>query len=330
MTNLGLSELYKFDQLLHLYSQLLLIRKVELSIGRESKKNSFRTPIHLAIGQEAIAVGISAYLSPKDRIFGNHRSHAHYLALGGSVQQLILEILGKRGGCSGGKGGSMHISSTDTGFIGSMPIVAGTIPIAVGASLEFDSESKNISVCYFGDGASEEGVFHEALNFAAKFNAPTLFVCENNLFSSHMHIDQRQNSRSISRFADSAGILNFEVDGNSLLDVMNCAKEAVNHVRMNRKPAFIEALTYRIYSHVGFDTDLNVGLNRISDLKEWSGKDPISSLKKTIIENFPNEVDWNAIENKINELVEESWINGSNAEFPDSSELFENVYWSKE
>lgn len=330
MTNLGLSGLYKFDQLLHLYSQLLLIRKVELSIGRESKKNSFRTPIHLAIGQEAIAVGISAYLSPNDRIFGNHRSHAHYLALGGSVQQLILEILGKRGGCSGGKGGSMHISSTDTGFIGSMPIVAGTIPIAVGASLEFDNESKNISVCYFGDGASEEGVFHEALNFAAKFNAPTLFVCENNLFSSHMHIDQRQNSRSISRFADSAGILNFEVDGNSLLDVMNCAKEAVNHVRMNRKPAFIEALTYRIYSHVGFDTDLNVGLNRISDLKEWSGKDPISSLKKTIIENFPNEVDWNAIENKINELVEESWINGLNAEFPDSSELFENVYWSKE
>ena len=330
MTNLGLSGLYKFDQLLHLYSQLLLIRKVELSIGRESKKNSFRTPIHLAIGQEAIAVGISAYLSPNDRIFGNHRSHAHYLALGGSVQKLILEILGKRGGCSGGKGGSMHISSIDTGFIGSMPIVAGTIPIAVGASLEFDNESKNISVCYFGDGASEEGVFHEALNFAAKFNAPTLFVCENNLFSSHMHIDQRQNSRSISRFADSAGILNFEVDGNSLLDVMNCAKEAVNHVRMNRKPAFIEALTYRIYSHVGFDTDLNVGLNRISDLKEWSGKDPISSLRKTISENFPNEVDWDVIENKINGFVEDSWIYGLNAEFPDSSELFENVYWSKE
>ena len=330
MTNLGLSGLYKFDQLLHLYSQLLLIRKVELSIGRESKKNSFRTPIHLAIGQEAIAVGISAYLSPKDRIFGNHRSHAHYLALGGSVQKLILEILGKRGGCSGGKGGSMHISSTDTGFIGSMPIVAGTIPIAVGASLEFDNESKNISVCYFGDGASEEGVFHEALNFAAKFNAPTLFVCENNLFSSHMHIDQRQNSRSISRFANSAGILNFEVDGNSLLDVMNCADEAINHVRMNRKPAFIEALTYRIYSHVGFDTDLNVGLNRISDLKEWSDKDPISLLRKTISENFPNEIDWDVIENKINGFVEDSWIYGLNAEFPDSSELLKNVYWSKE
>jgi len=330
MTNVGLSGLYKFDQLLHLYGQLLLIRKVELSIGRESKNNSFRTPIHLAIGQEAIAVGISAYLSPNDRIFGNHRSHAHYLALGGSVQQLILEILGKRGGCSGGKGGSMHISSIDTGFIGSMPIVAGTIPIAVGASLEFDNESKYISVCYFGDGASEEGVFHEALNFAAKFNAPTLFVCENNLFSSHMHIDQRQNSRSIRRFANSAGILNFEVDGNSLLDIMNCAEEAINHVRMNRKPAFIEALTYRIYSHVGFDTDLNVGLNRISDLKEWSGKDPISLLRKTISENFPNEVDWDVIENKINGFVEDSWIYGLNAEFPDSNELFENVYWSKE
>jgi TPP-dependent pyruvate/acetoin dehydrogenase alpha subunit len=124
--------------------------------------------------------------------------------------------------------------------------------------------------------------------------------------------------------------LNFEVDGNSLLDIMNCAEEAINHVRMNRKPAFIEALTYRIYSHVGFDTDLNVGLNRISDLKEWSGKDPISLLRKTISENFPNEVDWDVIENKINGFVEDSWIYGLNAEFPDSSELFENVYWSKE
>ena len=177
--------------LIEKFKMLLLIRKVELSIGLESKANSFKTPVHLAIGQEAIAVGISEFLKTSDFVFGNHRSHAHYLALGGSPQELISEILGKKDGCSAGRGGSMHIKAPDKGFMGSMPIVAGTISLAVGAGLQISKSSDQISVSYFGDGATEEGVFHESLNFASKFGVPTLFVCENNFYSVYTPLNER-------------------------------------------------------------------------------------------------------------------------------------------
>ena len=313
--------------LLDKYKHLLLIRHVELSIGRESKKGTFRTPVHLAIGQEAIAVGVSSFLRNDDHVFGNHRSHAHYLSLGCSPQALISEILGKQSGCSGGKGGSMHIKGRDNGFMGSMPIVAGTISIAVGAALALEREGEQISVSYFGDGASEEGAFHESLNFAAKFNAPILFVCENNLFSSHMHIDERQNSTSISRFAESAGIKNYQVDGNDLIEITECAKDAIGYVRKMRKPAFIEAHTYRIYSHVGFDADLDVGKNRMEDLEKWSTRDPIDLLKRLIESENPGQTDWDDIEIKVISEVEQFWTIGQNEDFPSSDKLLEGVYW---
>lgn len=314
--------------LLDKYKQLLLIRHVELSIGRESKKGTFRTPVHLAIGQEAIAVGVSSFLRNDDHVFGNHRSHAHYLSLGCSPQALISEILGKQSGCSGGKGGSMHIKGRDNGFMGSMPIVAGTISIAVGAALALEREGEQISVSYFGDGASEEGAFHESLNFAAKFNAPILFVCENNLFSSHMHIDERQNSTSISRFAESAGIKNYQIDGNDLIEITECAKDAIGYVRKMRKPAFIEAHTYRIYSHVGFDADLDVGKNRMEDLEKWSKRDPIDLLKRFIESENPGQTDWDDIEIKVTSEVEQFWTIGQNEDFPSSDKLLEGVYWT--
>jgi pyruvate dehydrogenase E1 component alpha subunit len=330
MTNLQLSDSNTSKRLLEKYKQLLLIRQIELSIGRESKKGTFRTPIHLAIGQEAIAIGVSEFLRNDDYIFGNHRSHAHYLALGCSPQGLIAEILGKKSGCSGGKGGSMHIKGTDKGFMGSMPIVAGTISIAVGAAMAIPMGSQQISVSYFGDGASEEGVFHESLNFASHFNAPILFVCENNLFSSHMHIDERQNSSSISRFAESAGISSFQVDGNNLLAVMECAERAISYVRETRKPAFIEALTYRIFSHVGFDADLDVGKNRKEDLEKWAKRDPILLLREFIESEYSVQPDWNLVEEEIVREVELLWEVCKNEAFPSAEALLDGVYWKDE
>ena len=329
MTNLESRKISPSGSLLEKYKQLLLIRHIELSIGRASKQGAFRTPVHLAVGQEAIAVGISSFLESSDYVFGNHRSHAHYLALGCSPQDLISEILGKQSGCSGGKGGSMHIKGISNGFMGSMPIVAGTISIAVGAAIAFPKESRQISVSYFGDGASEEGVFHESLNFASRFDAPILFICENNLFSSHMHIDERQNSSSISRFAESAGIANYQVDGNDLIAVMNCAERAINYVRENRRPAFIEASTYRIYSHVGFDADLDVGKNRKFDLEKWSKRDPILLLREVIQSEFSSSIDWESIEEEIIQYVEQLWkISGGEA-FPTKDLLLDGVYWNE-
>jgi pyruvate dehydrogenase E1 component alpha subunit len=322
-----MNEVNTGSSLLEKYKQLLLIRHIELSIGRESKNGSFRTPIHLAIGQEAIAVGVSAFLRNDDYVFGNHRSHAHYLALGCSPQSLISEILGKHSGCSGGKGGSMHIKGTDKGFMGSMPIVAGTISVAVGAAMAIPKESHQISVSYFGDGASEEGVFHESLNFASQFKAPILFVCENNLFSSHMHIDERQSSSSISRFAESAGISQFQVDGNNLIAVMECAERAISYVRETKKPAFIEAHTYRIYSHVGFDADLDVGKNRKEDLEKWTKRDPILLLREILESEYSVRPNWELIEKEIVHEVELLWEIAKNESFPSVGTLLDGVYW---
>ena len=221
----------------------------------------------------------------------------------------------------------MHIKGIDKGFMGSMPIVAGTISVAVGAAMAVPKESQQISVSYFGDGASEEGVFHESLNFASQFNAPILFVCENNLFSSHMHIDERQNSRSISRFAESAGISNFQVNGNNLIEVMECAERAISYVREMRKPAFIEAHTYRIYSHVGFDADLDVGKNRKEDLEKWSKRDPILLLREIIESEYSVHLDWDSIEEEIVHDVELLWEIAKNEAFPSAETLLDGVYW---
>jgi pyruvate dehydrogenase E1 component alpha subunit len=314
------------DLLIEKYRQLYLIRQVELSIGKHSRKGVFRTPVHLAIGQEAIAVGISTFLRNTDYVFGNHRSHAHYLALGGSTLGLIAEILGKKAGCSGGKGGSMHIKSPKHGFMGSMPIVGGTISLAVGAALQVPNDSDQISVTYFGDGATEEGVFHESLNFASNFNAPTLFVCENNLFSSHMHIHERQNNSEMSRFAESYGIKTFQVDGNSLMEVLEIAHDAIDYVREHRKPAFIEAHTYRIYSHVGFEEDLDVGNFRLSDLAVWKERDPLRILELHLNKEFGTIDLLTEIKASIDSEIRGYWEHAVKLEYPEQSDLFTAVY----
>lgn len=320
---------YGFEFLVEKCRQLMLIREVELSLGKRSREGLFQTPIHLGIGQEAIAIGISHFLRDTDAVFGNHRSHAHYLAMGGSPEALIAEVLGRATGCSGGKGGSMHITAPQKGFMGSMPIVAGTISIALGSALALKANPRNaIAVSYFGDGASEEGVFHESLNFAANFDLPVLFVCENNLFSSHLHIDERQIDRKISRFSLAQGIRTFSTNGNDLFEMLATAKKAIQYIRNQSKPALIEAFTYRLFGHVGFDEDLDVGLNRKIDLPEWKKNDPIDKLRLQILSQYPSqEFDWNGMAQSIRDGIEETWVRVLGDPYPDDEALLENVYW---
>ncbi len=180
---------------------MLQIRVVEEEIGRLVERSLARAPCHLGIGQEAVAVGVSHSLTAADRVFGAHRSHSHYLALGGSTYKLLAEVLGKADGTSKGMGGSMHLYGEEVGFMGSVPLVGATIPLAVGAAIAAKMDGRGaIGVTYFGDGATEEGVFHESMNLAAAMRLPVLFVCENNLFSSHLYITQRQPSDRIARY----------------------------------------------------------------------------------------------------------------------------------
>lgn len=275
---------FSVDELLYFLKIMVRIRLVEEEIAHLVTANKVKCPCHLGIGQEAIPVGISMFLRKTDRVFGAHRSHGHYLALGGSSYKLLAEILGKETGCSQGMGGSMHIVDRANGFAGSVPIVAGTIPLAVGAAMaaKMDGDG-NIGVTYFGDGACEEGIFHESMNAAISMDLPVLFIVENNLFSSHLDIHLRQPSNKMARFAEAHKINHAVVDGNDVCEVARVAQKIIEECRENNKPGFIEAVTYRLLGHVGADANIDVGLKRMpEDIAAWKKKDPIKRLEDAL------------------------------------------------
>mgnify|MGYP001019093412 CR=1 FL=1 len=258
---------------------LIQIRTVEEFLADRVAAGEIICPCHLAIGQEAIPVGVSVHLRASDRVFGNHRSHGHFLALGGSTLELLAETLGRATGCSHGMGGSMHLQDRRVGFIGSVPIVGATVPLAVGAGLAARMDGKgDVAVAYFGDGATEEGVVHESLNFAARFNTPIIFVVENNLFSSHLHILERQPADSVARFATAHEIEHRVVDGNDVLAVSRAAESLISRARLGEGPGFIEAVTYRWRGHVGASEDIDVGVQRAAGLSEWKKRDCVTRL----------------------------------------------------
>ncbi len=308
---------------------MTFIRSCEQAIANLVIEDMVKCPCHLAVGQEAIAVGVSDSLSPNDRIFGNHRSHAHYLASGASVNELFAEIMGKVTGCSKGMGGSMHLISPDHGFMGSVPIVAGTIPIAVGAGLAAKMDGKgNVAVSYFGDGSTEEGGFHESLNLAAIYKLPVIFVCENNLYSSHLDIQLRQPSDSISRFAKMQSIPSIVVDGNDVVAVVNAAKELISLARSGVGPVFLEAVTYRWLGHVGPYENIDVGVRRSqTDIDAWKQRDPIKRLADAMISSgmiTKEEIDTMQSEIQLN--IEEAIKLAEKAPYPDVDQLIDAVY----
>ncbi|MGH8198715.1 MAG: thiamine pyrophosphate-dependent dehydrogenase E1 component subunit alpha [Steroidobacteraceae bacterium] len=314
-------------------ADMLTIRLAEEAIGALVEEGLAKTPCHLAIGQEAIAVGTSASLTSRDRIFGGHRSHSHVLAMGGDLFGLIAEILGRAPGLSRGMGGSMHLYAPSIGFHGCVPLVGATIPIAVGAALAARMDGKGaIAVSYFGDGAAEEGVFHESLNLAAAQRLPILFVCENNLFSSHLDILLRQPSDRIARFAEANAIRAQTVDGNDVLAVAEAARSLVSHARSGAGPAFLEAVTYRHRGHVGPKEDIDVGVRRtMVELGKWKLRDPIARLFAGMkAQKLIDERDFEALRNEIRRKVADARARAEAADYPDSTALLGAVYRSSD
>jgi pyruvate dehydrogenase E1 component alpha subunit len=272
------------DVILSMLHDMILIRRSEEGIAKLVESGEVKCPCHFAIGQEATAVGVAHHLRPTDRGFGTHRSHSHYLASGGSVDKLFAEVLGRATGASHGMGGSMHLYAAEQGFAGSVPIVAGTVPLAVGAGLAAQMDGNgDIGIAYFGDGACEEGVVHEALNLAASMNIPVLFVVENNLFSSHMDISSRQPNDRTARFAEAHAIDARVVDGNDVVAVSQAAGELIENARAGHGPGFLEAVTYRWLGHVGPDPNIDVGLRRsVEEVNAWKNRDPIRRLEQAL------------------------------------------------
>ena len=275
------------ETLIKNYKKIIEIRLLEEKIAKEIEENRIKTPCHLSIGQEAIAVGICNYLKKNDSVYSTHRSHAHFISSGGKIDKLIHEVYGSSTGASKGMGGSMHLYHENSVKFFSTPIVAGTIPISLGSAYYYKhiKKSKNLSICFFGDGATEEGVFHESLNFAAKYELPVLFVCENNLYSSHLDINLRQVFDNTKRFADAHAIKSKLVNGNNIEEVSKVAKNQIEYIRNKSKPAFIEAITYRLVGHVGPNKDIDVGVRRSNkEMRIWEKRDPIKLIENFFIE----------------------------------------------
>jgi pyruvate dehydrogenase E1 component alpha subunit len=322
-------ENYEREELITFLRNMVLIRTTEYKIAKGREEGLIGGPVHLGVGQEAIAAGLSHFLTKDDFVFGAHRSHSHLLALGGSVYKLFAEVLGRKTGFSKGRGGSMHLIDQENGFYGSVPIVAGTVPLAVGAALASRlKKSTNIAIAYLGDGACEEGVVHESLNLARINNEPIIFVVENNLFSSHMHISQRQPKSLTARFAHANDIEYKVVDGNNILQIAEIASKYVYLARQQKGPFFIEAITYRWFGHVDWREDIDVGIERSKeDIKLWRSRDPITRLKSCMIENKVwSQDEHEDLEIEIKKLVNKNWELALNDPLPEKHSLIEDVY----
>jgi pyruvate dehydrogenase E1 component alpha subunit len=308
--------------------RMILIRVVEEKIGDMVSQGVVKCPCHLAIGQEAPAVGVAGHVRKGDRVFGAHRSHSHFLALGGSPHGLLAEVQGKDTGVSRGMGGSMHLMDIPNGLYGTVPIVGATIPIAVGAGLAAKMDGNgDMSVSFFGDGATEEGVFHESMNLAALMKIPVLFVCENNFFSSHLHIALRQPDSSVCRYAEAHRIAWARADGNDLAAIRAVTREAVEAIRAGEGPRFLELVTYRWRGHVGHREDEDVGVKRKDDLAAWKLRDPISRLALAL--ESIGAMDRQQLKRFWTEahvIVDEAWASATHDGYPPAKALLTRVY----
>ena len=308
--------------------RMVAIRAAEEKIGEMVAAGRIRCPCHLAIGQEAPAVGVALHVRPGDRLFGAHRSHAHYLALGGSLPGLMAEVLGKDTGASRGMGGSMHLIDRAHGLFGTVPIVGATIPIAVGAALAAKMEGKGaVAVTFFGDGATEEGVFHESMNLAAAHRLPVLFACEHNFFASHLYVSLRQPAMSVARFAEAHQMPWTRVDGNDLVAMAGAVGEAFAAMRAGGGPQFIEAVTYRWRGHVGPREDDDVGVKRKDDLHLWKLRDPIRRLADALVTAGTLAPDGLAtMTAEAQQAASSAWDQADLDPFPAAGELLGRVY----
>ncbi|MDA7601979.1 thiamine pyrophosphate-dependent dehydrogenase E1 component subunit alpha [Gammaproteobacteria bacterium] len=299
---------------------MILIRKTEQRLALSRKDGLIGGPVHLGAGQEGIAVGISQCLQSTDRVFGNHRSHSHLLALNPDFYRLFAEVLGKVTGFSRGMGGSMHLYDKSHGFYGSAPIVAGTVALAVGAAMAAKFQSTNdIGVAYIGDGAVEEGVVHESFNLARMQEAPMLFVIENNLFASHMHISLRQPSDMISRFAIANDIPYKLVDGNDVVAVFDAAKKQIADIRSGNGPRLLELVTYRWYGHVDWRDDVDVGVDRsLDDIENWKARDPVARLSSSMINaGMWSKDEEEVLSEELDSNIAEAWNKAMSDPYPD-------------
>ena len=310
---------------LKIFKNLLRIRFVEEKIAEKYKENKMRCPTHLSIGQEAVSAALSILLKKTDFAVSSHRCHAHYLSKGGSLKRMIAELYGKKTGCSSGKGGSMHLIDLNCNFMGSSSIVGNSIPIGVGLGLSIKiKKKKNLSFIFLGDGALEQGVFFESINFAIIKKLPVIFICENNLYSVYSPMKVRQPKRNISKMVKSLGIKSYSMDGNDALAVYKNLKEIINKVRIDRKPVFFEFKTYRWREHCGPNYDDNLGYREKKEILFWKKKDPIKIIEKKLGKTSSKfKIKF---KKEINNEINKAFKFAEDSPYPNKNEFLKGVY----
>jgi len=313
----------------NLLKLMLKIRYTEETIAARYSEWKMRCPTHLSTGQEGIAAAIGLALKSNDFVLSTHRSHAHYIAKGGNLNKMIAEIYGKVTGCSLGRGGSMHLIDKNVGFMGSTSIVGSTIPLAVGLGLSIQLQKSNqISCVFFGDAGVEEGVFFEAVNFAALKKLPVLFICENNFYSVYSPLKVRQpKDRKIFKMVSGLGIESEHSNGNDAIEAFKKVKKAIADIRNGKGPHFFEFLTYRWREHCGPNFDNDLGYRTEEEYLAWKEKDPIMLLESHLLnDSIITDEQLRDMKESIQKLVNKAFNFAEESLFPNPAEAFTNLY----
>ena len=314
------------EQMLALYRTMLVIRRSEEQLVKMYAAGKLYGGVHTYIGEEAVATGVCAHLRTDDTVFSTHRGHGHALAKGVTSRELFSEVLGRATGCSGGRGGSMHIFKPEIGFMGSSGIVGPSITLAAGTGyaariLKID----RVGVAFFGDGATNNGSFHEGINLAAAWNIPTLFVCENNMYATEVPYAKATKNTSVASRAQAYGLPGVEVDGNDVLAVWEAAGEAVRRARAGEGPTLIECKTYRTRAHSEGMRD--AGYRTQEEVAAWKSRDPIAMFEKRIVEGaVATRQELESIDAEVRQMVEEAAAFALASPLPEPATVMDHVY----
>ena len=313
------------QEYLDLYYQMVLIRLVEERAAQLYQQGKIGGFLHLYIGQEAVSTGLISVRKPQDRIITAYRDHGAALNCGISANEVMAELLGKTTGCSKGRGGSMHMLDVEKNFWGGHAIVGAHLPIAAGLALgDLYQENDSVTICMFGDGATNIGYFHEALNLSKVWNLPVLWVCENNQYGMGTAVEKASAVSEIRQKAEGYGIPNRRVDGMNVLEVRKNAGEIIDKIRSGEGPFFLEIITYRYRGHSMGDPER---YRQADEIKRWQENDPIGILRNVLIdEKIVTETELDAIDAQVEDEVQAAVQFAESSPDPEPEALFENVY----
>ena len=315
-----------------MYKIMLAIRLAEQKVAEIYPSDKIQSPIHLSIGQEAVATGVCLALGLENKIFSTYRSHGIFVAKGGDLRLMFAELYGKETGCAQGKGGSMHLLAPEVGFLGSSAIVASTIPLATGNALASEYQGRKwVSAAFFGDGALGEGVFYESLNFAILKNLPVLYICENNGLAVHSRVEDRHYQSELYRYGEALGIRGSRHDGDDVLTVYTVTKKAVDNILAGGPPTLLEFMTCRWSEHVGPRTDHDKDYRNQDRLAQALANDPITRLETVLREKFAvTDEQFEAWKTPILEEIDRAVAFAEESNFPSPEDLYHGVVMERE